>query len=176
MSGFHGCLNWQPIVVIWGADWRIGLVSTLLHVCLCVGINLQVISDPLRASLASFAYRANTASWYSVTELRFCNTTEVSLPSTTAWGAGVWGGRVEDKSKKAEFGSGNGWEMKEERVRGQRMAGKMENGAINEGRWQWQMEARNERGRPSRKEWLKESWGRGGNTIDLLKEIKYKCL
>ena len=51
-------------------------------------INLQVVSDPLRASLASFAYTAKIASWYSVRMLRCCNTTEVSLPSTTALGAG----------------------------------------------------------------------------------------
>ena len=66
-----------------------GFVSTFQHMCLCVRINLRVVSDPLRASLASFAYTANTASWYSVSELRCCNTTEVSLPSTTAWSPGA---------------------------------------------------------------------------------------
>lgn len=70
-----------------------GFVHAFLRVCLCVRINLRVVSDPLRASLASFAYTANTASWYSVRELRCCNTTEVSLPSTTAWGAGKEVGR-----------------------------------------------------------------------------------
>lgn len=78
-----------------------------------VRINLRVVSDPLRASLASFAYTANTASWYLVKELRCCNTTEVSLPSTTAWGARVWRGGMKD-----------GWKI-------QRMAGKGESGAIN---------------------------------------------
>lgn len=151
-----------------------GFVHTFLRVGLCARVNLRVVTDPLRASLASFAYTANTASWYSVRELRCCNTNEVSLPSTTAWGAGVWGGEglrwIEEKGKLGVEMDGR-WGR--EGVSGQRMAGKMVSGAINEGGWKWQMEERNERERQSRKERMVEE---GENTIDLLNEIKYKRL
>ena len=46
---------------------------------------LHVVAEPLSGSLAELAYTANTATWYSVRALRCCKTTELSLPSTTAW-------------------------------------------------------------------------------------------
>lgn len=67
------------------------------YTCVFARINLRVVSDPLRAALALFAYTANTASWYSVRELRCCNTTEDSLPTTTACrGAGGSVGEVRE--------------------------------------------------------------------------------
>lgn len=91
-----------------------------------VRVNLQVVSDPLRASLASFAYTANTASWYSVRDLRCCKTTEVSLPTTTAWGGGgqVAGRKIDGSA-----------EMKKEPVGGKITTAKMEIKAINVGKW-----------------------------------------
>ena len=140
--------------------------AVLLHVCLCVRINLRVVSDPLRASLPSFAYTANTASWYSVRELRCCNTTEVSLPSTTACG-GVQEGesRFEWWMRGAEESDGVQKGMGEERgggAGGQRTAGEMENGTINVGRRKWQMEERKTRTAGRERE-IEREWKRKGN-------------
>lgn len=160
-----------------------GFASTLLCPCLCLRINLRVVSDPLRASLASFAYTANTASWYSVRELRCCNTTEVSPPSTTAWGAegwvmeervGVW--KMDWRDREERWGvevDGRKWGGKG--AEAQRIAGEMENGTINGGRWKWQMEERKKKKAGQERE-IEREWDGRGNTIDLLNRIKHKCL
>lgn len=67
-------------------------------------MNSQVVSDPLRASLASLAYTANTATWYSVRELRCCNTTESSVPSSTTCGGGEGAEQKMDGSERKSRG------------------------------------------------------------------------
>jgi len=159
-----------------------GFASMFLRVRLCLRINLRVVSDPLRASLASFAYTANTASWYSVRELRCCNTTEVSLLSTTAWSAGGWVdgrkkgcerwiGGTEKRDEVWKWKGEGGWEG----AGGQRIAGEMENGTINGVRWKWQIEEWKKRKAGQERE-IEREWKRRGNTIDLLNRIKHKCL
>jgi hypothetical protein len=45
-----------------------------------------VVSAPRRPSLAVWADTANTAIWYSVEDIKFFNTVEDTLPSTTTCG------------------------------------------------------------------------------------------
>lgn len=144
--------------------------------CLCVRINLRVVSDPLRASLASFAYTANTASWYSVRELRCSNTTEVSLPSTTAWSPGARVVDEEEGARKMDVKKTERWGTEMDGRRG-----KEEEGGNGERGNKWGKEMKMINGREERKRRagqereIEREWQRMGKTIDLLNGIKHKA-